>query len=309
MKKKLAFGMLLMLLGLTACGKKAQITIDDGGVKTSVEVSVPEKVEKILETADIKLGEKDSTDPAPDTEVQDATEIRVLRMNHVKIKIDGKEEEVDYLGGTVKDLLADRKISLTDAQTMNVKESDPLKDGMEIVIESSYGVKIVCDGKTQSVTATNGTVQEVLTGNSIELGADDEVTPSKDTHVTEGMEIVVKRVSYKEEKETVEIDFETKKEDDSSLEKGTEKVKTEGVKGEKTVESRIKLVDGKEESREVIKEEITKEPVDEIILVGTKEKPAGKQVVSKVAVPNCADGSHGYYEIHYSDGSVEYVEY
>ena len=127
--------------------------------------------------------------------------------------------------------------------------------------------------------------------------------------VSEGMEIVVKRVSYKEEKETVEIDFETKKEDDSSLEKGTEKVKTEGVKGEKTVESRIKLVDGKEESREVIKEEITKEPVDEIILVGTKEKPAGKQVVSKVAVPNCADGSHGYYEIHYSDGSVEYVEY
>ena len=76
--------------------------------------------------------------------------------------------------------------------------------------------------------------------------------------------------------------------------------------GEKESVYRVKMVDGKEESRELVDEVITKEPVDEVILVGTRE---GRYEVSRVAVPNCADGSHGYYEITYSDGSKEYVEY
>ena len=68
----------------------------------------------------------------------------------------------------------------------------------------------------------------------------------------------------------------------------------------------MKKVDGKEDSREKLDEKVIKEPVNEVILVGTKE---GRYEVNRVAVPNCADGSHGYYEITYSDGTVEYVEY
>lgn len=45
--------------------------------------------------------------------------------------------------------------------------------------------------------------------------------------------------------------------------------------------------------------------------IASAEPPADgeRTVVSQVAFPNCDDPSHGYYEITYSDGSVEYEEY
>lgn len=39
------------------------------------------------------------------------------------------------------------------------------------------------------------------------------------------------------------------------------------------------------------------------------EPAPARSVVSKTRVPNCDDESHGYYEILYSDGSMEYEEY
>ena len=315
MKKKMVAAGVMMLAFLAACGKKAQITIDDSGVKTSVEVSVPEKVDKILEQAEITLGSQDSTDPALGTEIEDAAEIKVLRMNHVKISIDGELKEADHLGGTVKDLLQAEGITLGERQSMNVKEDDLLKDGMKIEIVSSISVKVLHDGSEDVVEDAKGTVEDVLKQLGVQLGEEDEISPAVDTAVEHGMEIVIHRVTYEEKKETEEIPFETERKDDSSLTKGEEKTETEGVNGERTVTIRVKLVDGKEESRETVSEEITKEPVNEVILVGTKKKekatqaPSGKVETSRIAVPNCDDGSHGYYEIYYSDGSVEYVEY
>ena len=305
-KKALTAGLVLGLALLTACGKKAEITIHDGSVDTKVEVSVPKTVDEILAEAEITLGEEDVAEPAKDSEVQDSAEITVRRMNHVTITTDGEKKETKLAGGTVKELLAQEGITLSSAQSMNVKEEDPLKDGMEIVITTSYGITITHDGKTEQVDAGVGTVGELLEKQGISVGEDDTVTPAVDTAVSEGTKIVVCRVTYEEVKEKEEIPFETEKKNDSSLKKGTEKTGTEGVAGEKETTYRVKKVDGKEDSREKLDEKVIKEPVNEVILVGTKE---GRYEVNRVAVPNCADGSHGYYEITYSDGTVEYVEY
>ena len=307
---------LFMIMALfSACGKKAEVNIDDRGVVTKLEVSLPDTVENILKKAEISLGAEDQTEPALGAKLEDAGKITVLRMNHVKLIIDGEEKEASLAGGTVKDLLDSQKITLGSNQSMNVKDTDLLKDGMEITIETAYGVRLTCDDHTEQVTAGEGTVADILKANQIELGEEDIVTPELSAKVTEGMEIVVKRVTYTEITETEILPFETEKKDSSRLEKGEEKVETPGENGEKTNQIRIRLVDGEEESRETISEEITKEPVNEVILVGTKEKekvtekPAGKVETQRVAVPNCDDPSHGYYEIYYSDGSVEYVEY
>ena len=310
MKKKsiaaVVFVSILSLALLTACGKKAQITIHDGGVDTKVEVSIPKTVDEILKEAEVPLSAEDVAEPGRDSNVEDAAEITIRRMHHVTIVTDGEKKEAKYAGGTVKDLFAQEGITLSAAQSMNVKEEDPLTEGMEIVITTSYGITVTHDGKTEQLDAGVGTVGDILGKLGISLGSDDTVTPSLDTEVAAGTKIVICRVAYEEKKEMEELPFETVRENDSSLEKGSEKTKTEGVPGEKESVYRVKMVDGKEESRELVDEVITKEPVDEVILVGTRE---GRYEVSRVAVPNCADGSHGYYEITYSDGSKEYVEY
>ena len=78
----------------------------------------------------------------------------------------------------------------------------------------------------------------------------------------------------KEFTETQSIPFETVKENDATLEKGVEKEKTAGETGEKTITYKAKFKDDKEvaNTRTKVKEEVTKQPVNKVVLVGTKEK-------------------------------------
>jgi uncharacterized protein YabE (DUF348 family) len=96
--------------------------------------------------------------------------------------------------------------------------------------------------------------------------------------------------------------------------KGQEQVTRKGENGEKEVSYKVTYVDGVEESREVTGETVTKEPVNKVIQVGTKEEPAPvsppeRTVVSKKAFYDCNGSGHGYYVITYSDGSAEYEEF
>ena len=78
----------------------------------------------------------------------------------------------------------------------------------------------------------------------------------------------------KEFTETEAVPFETVKEEDATLDKGVEKEKTAGEAGEKTITYKAKFKDGKEveNTRTKVKEEVTKQPVNKVVLVGTKEK-------------------------------------
>ena len=73
-------------------------------------------------------------------------------------------------------------------------------------------------------------------------------------------------------KSTTEVvAFETVEQPDATLPKGQTKVVQEGINGEQIVFSEVTTVDGKQSSK-VIKTSITKQPINRIIAVGTKEK-------------------------------------
>ena len=320
---------LALVLAMTACGKTpAVVTINDRGVITELEVELPDTVENILKKAEITLGEEDVTEPDLKEEISEAGEIMINRKNVVTLTVDGESKEVTIIGGMVADLLEQEGIVLTDGQQVDHNLDEYLTDGMKIAVITKCNVTVTHDGSTEDVAAENGTVGDVLASCGVIIGADDIVEPAVDTAVSDGMEIVVKRVTFKEVQEVEEIDFETKRENDSSREKGKEYTKVEGQKGEKTTTYKITLVDGREESREIVNEEVTKEPVTEVIRVGTKEKKSSSSSdsgssketkeedtsekvheVSRVAVPNCDDESHGYYDIEWSNGEHTYEEY
>ena len=69
---------------------------------------------------------------------------------------------------------------------------------------------------------------------------------------------------------TEAVPFKTVEQPDATLPKGQTKVVQEGINGEQIVFSEVTTVDGKSASK-VIKSTITKQPVDKIIAVGTKE--------------------------------------
>lgn len=75
-------------------------------------------------------------------------------------------------------------------------------------------------------------------------------------------------VTYEED-----IDYKTVKKETKDLYEGETKVKTEGKKGTKVITARVEKNNGKESTKVPIVEKVEKEPTDEVLLVGTKERP------------------------------------
>ncbi|WP_236718494.1 G5 domain-containing protein [Actinoplanes sp. TFC3] len=71
------------------------------------------------------------------------------------------------------------------------------------------------------------------------------------------------------------IPYKKRQVDDDSLPKGEREKRTTGIKGEKTLTYEVTLVDGREQSRELVGSEVTRKPVSEVVAVGTYEEPDG----------------------------------
>lgn len=69
--------------------------------------------------------------------------------------------------------------------------------------------------------------------------------------------------------ETEPIKFKTRTVKDNWLPKGTREMRTGGVDGVRTRTYEVTLVDGRETARKLIKTEVTREPVTEVVAVGT----------------------------------------
>lgn len=78
---------------------------------------------------------------------------------------------------------------------------------------------------------------------------------------------------------TEAVPFKTVEQADATLPKGQTKVVQEGVNGEQIVFSEVTTIDGKQSSK-VIKTSITKQPIDKVIAIGTKEEVAPTPVVT-----------------------------
>lgn len=316
----------LLLLGLSAC-EKATVQINDGGVVTELETTLPRTVEKILDEAEITLNDGDEVSPSLDTKISEAQEIIISRKNTVKLTVGDETKEVVMVGGTVGDLLEQEGITLAENQHADHEMDEYLTDGMEVKIFYLFNVEIQCDGETAAKEVESATVGDALTECGITLGADDRVTPAATEAVTEGMQIVVNRVTFDTVVETQAIEYETTYENDSSLAKGKKQTSKNGENGEKEITYKVTYVDGAEESREVVDEKVTKEPVNAVVKVGTKaassssssgsssgnsgssSSSSGKSEVSRKRYYDCDGSGHGYDEITYSDGSVAYEEF
>jgi len=122
------------------------------------------------------------------------------------------------------------------------------------------------------------------------------------------------KVEHQEITTTEEIPYASRTENNADLAEGTRNVKQAGVKGTKTITWDITLTDGKETARTKKSEKVTKEPVEEIIEVGTKK--TGVETKETVTVEEKLDkgqtrveeGEEGIDEVTYEVTKVDGVE-
>lgn len=148
--------------------------------------------------------------------------------------------------------------------------STPVSDNLTVKVYKGKKLSITADGKTDIVYVPNGNVCDVLNQLGYKLSDDDILSVDKDSNIDDADSITIKRVTYRNETETQSVDFETVKKNSKDVDLGKTKVQTEGKQGEALVTKKCKYVDGKKVSSKTVDTKITKEPVDKVVLMGTK---------------------------------------
>ncbi len=245
------------------------VEIVDGEKTVSVSARSSDP-EKVIAAAGIKLNANDEVVLTDYSETNGGT----IVINRAKIVRIEDNEIIGYYVGydeTLNDMLVENEITLVDGDVLSVSKETPVYDGMLVNIDRAFGVGLEYDGNAITLSLTSGTVADALKAAGVTVGKDDIVTPSLDTELSEYTHIVIQRVTFETVTETEEIEFDTKRVENSNLYVGDNEVTTKGVNGEKVYTYTEKYVDGVYVDRTLEKEETVKEPVDEVITVGTKK--------------------------------------
>ncbi|EAD5842242.1 TPA_asm: DUF348 domain-containing protein [Listeria innocua] len=277
-------------------GTKNDITIVNAGEKIESRTHA-KTVSEALDEAGIKVSAQDEIAPGKNAEIKDGMEIKYLPARQVTINDNGTKKNVWSTKANVADLLKDENITTRPQDVLNVALDTKLKNGLEVNINRAIELSLQNGTKKDTVWTTKKKVSDLLTEKNIKLDKDDRVSPAKDSNLKEKMTVQVTYVNSKAEKKNEQIKFETVYKEDDSLNKGVEKVVQEGKNGEKVVEYNVTFENDKETKRDVIKENVTSEKTDKVVVRGTKEKAKVSQIAnassSKATTSNASSAPSG----------------
>lgn len=212
----------------------------------------------------------------------------------VVVKTDDATTKVKIAKGTVVDAIQKAGISLTENQVVLSSLDQPVYSNMEIVIEKGVKINLKDADNAQQIIVPQGTVENALKYLNCKLSDDDILNVSKDSQISENMSLEIQRVTFSEETSTQKVAYDTKEETTSDLSAGETKVKTEGKDGEKEVVEKVKFINGKEDSRETVKETVTTEPQTEVVLKGKETSSTSASTASlKVSSGNTLTDENG----------------
>lgn len=248
------------------------ITVNEAGKRKNLVAFRGDTVAKTLEDNNILLKDEDEVTPSRDTVVTAGLSVDIRRLCQVTVTADGGSKSFSLSGGTVADALERAGVTLADKDSANYELDEPLFDKINIRVSRMVKIKITADGVTSEHEVSAATVRAALKKCGVEVSDDDRLNVGAKARPENGMHIIVTRVTTEEVTETEEVDYPTEYLDSDEMYEDEAEVRTYGEKGEKEVVYKLIYVEGELEDKEVVSEEVTKEPVPEVIVRGTKAR-------------------------------------
>ncbi len=236
-------------------------------------------VGQALDAAGIEVGPADVVTPAPTAEVRDGIRIEVVRAQPVAL-----HQELG--AGVAEAAVADQPMitELPMAQLLDDKTTGGESSGREAAGAAPDAapeadgelmvVRVLADGGATSVHTSGGTVADALALADVVTDEYDVVEPPLDTVLAEGVEIVVKRHEQREVVEEVRLYYHEQVTPTDELYAGESRILREGSEGVRHDTYLVTSLDGEDIQWELLREEIAVEPVDRLVEVGTRERPA-----------------------------------
>lgn len=257
-------------------------------------------IQDLFNDLDISLRSEDYLSLAVNTKVKDNLSIVWKPAKQVEVIQDQEKKTYWTAADTVKDFLKEQNIVVSEHDKLNLNPDAKLKKDMKIAIQRAFSLKLVVGGKEQDVWSTSTTVADFLSQQGITLNELDRVEPEQKQTVTKDDVINVIRVEKVTDVVEEPINFAVITKNDSNLEKGKQKVVSQGQEGLLSKHYEVILENGKEVSRKLVSEKKVKEKQDKVVAMGTKvivaqvsrgtSEPAGKEfyVTSTAYTANCS---------------------
>ena len=143
-----------------------------------------------------------------------------------------------------------------------------------ITVRRAQKITVHYHGQTTLVTGFGETAGELLSRLGLDVTGEDVVSHGLEEETYDGMELRVDRPEILRQVYTTAIPHPVSRCSDPTLPVGTEAVLTPGTDGEMRCTAEITYLGGQEAGRQVLSETVTRQPVAEIIAVGTGSAPA-----------------------------------
>jgi uncharacterized protein YabE (DUF348 family) len=260
-------GTLVAVSGLYVANAST-LTIDYNGDVRTVGV-YGDTVADALASQHIELGQDDVVQPAAGSGAGSADTVVVRTSREVTVELDGQIITLRTTAGTVGELLAALGPrgdgALATASRHARLDRDPVR------FSTVKQVSIAVDGSVLEFHTTRSSVRDVFTEAGISLAKGDVTSVPLDAAAVDGMVIMVSRDASSSRTVTEVLPFKTETVEDASLPEGYESIRTAGVPGEIKVTYAVKTVGGAVVERTEVGREVTREPVDEVVVVGTMD--------------------------------------
>ncbi|WP_291563157.1 MULTISPECIES: 3D domain-containing protein [unclassified Clostridium] len=196
--------------------------------------------------------------------------ITIINMRKtISIVIDGQEVQITTLSNNLDTILENEGIVVSKFDKVSVALDSEVKDGDNIYINKAIDVEVNVDGKVLKIKSAEDNVEKMLQAENIALSKLDKIIPEKSKLLQNGLKVQITRVNKKVKDEVKHLDFGTEVRKNEDLPQGTQNVVQKGEKGEKLITTEVVYEDGKEISRKVLNEKVKKQPVNQVVDVGT----------------------------------------
>lgn len=170
----------------------------------------------------------------------------------------------------VQELLKQLEITLGEKDAIEPMLETEITDNMKITIDRwRPTVKVNVNGHSKTQKTKAHTVDEFLKTLGVNLQEGDQVNPSGETTITDGLEIEVKTKEVKKETEDRPIEYSTRVVETEEMAYGETKVSQQGKNGLKAVTVEREYLGGELVNENVLDVVVKEEPVEEVVLKGT----------------------------------------
>lgn len=250
-----------------------------------------------LSSAGYHVGSHDLVAPSVTAKIGNGGEIVYQRGRLLRLDVDGSLRQVWTTAPTVAEALA--QLGYPSADFVSVSRSQRLPLGLtNLELRAPKQIILVQAGKARTITTTDATVVQVLNGLGVRLDANDRVTPSRATPVTNQLKIVVQRVERKRQTVLESVAYPTNQIQDPAMYQGSTAVVTSGVPGTDQVTYSEVFLDGKLSRRTEVARQLVTAPQAQVEKVGTKAQPTPAPAASSSsglnwdAVAACESGGN-----------------